>query len=259
MQRDYPRPIQTAADMVKRLVPARAWPPLVGVLRSWRYTGTGVTCPCCDHEFRAFRHHRDVPGIRCPWCGSLGRQRMLRLYFDAHPDLLAAGTSFLHFAPEYCLMKAFERAPGVEYRTADIDSPLADDEVDLMRTPYADASFDLILCSHVLEHVEDDRRALAEIHRILNPGGRALLLVPIDPKLGHTIEDPSVTDPVERLERFGQEDHCRAYGRDLVERFGAAGFDVEPDRYGAGLPADSVERMKLPVDEEIYVCRKRGT
>jgi SAM-dependent methyltransferase len=181
---------------------------------------------------------------------------MLSLYFEAHPALLAPGTRFLHFAPEYCLMKTFERAREADYRTADLFSPLADDTVDLMNTPYPGESFDLVLCSHVLEHVEDDRVAVAEMHRILKPGGTALILIPVDPSLDETVEDATVTDPEERLRRFGQEDHHRAYGRDLVDRLEAPGFSVEADYYGASLPDEEVRRMRLPVDEAIYVCRK---
>ena len=46
------------------------------------------------------------------------------------------------------------------------------------RLPYADASFDAVLSNEVIEHVMDDRAALAEIARVLRPGGRLLLFCP---------------------------------------------------------------------------------
>jgi SAM-dependent methyltransferase len=90
--------------------------------------------------------------------------------------------------------------------------------IDLTNLPYPDASFDVVLANHVLEHVADNARALAEIHRVLRPGGWAMLQVPIAHKLEHTREDASVTSPCERERLFGQRDHVRLYGRNYPDR-----------------------------------------
>lgn len=92
-----------------------------------------------------------------------------------------------------------------------------------------------MICSHVLEHVNDDRQAMRELYRVLAPGGTAILLVPMSSR-ATTYEDPSITDPQERIRHFGQFDHVRLYGRDYADRLAGAGFNVEEfvfaDQYG---------------------------
>ncbi len=116
--------------------------------------------------------------------------------------------------------------PNLEYVTADLNDPSVDVRMDITNIPYSDCEFDVIVCSHVLEHVSDDRKAISELFRILKPGGWALLLVPIDPSRKETFEDPTITSPEERLHYFWQEDHVRLYGLDYRDRLEAAGFIV---------------------------------
>ncbi len=85
-------------------------------------------------------------------------------------------------------------------------------------SPFEDNTFDIILCSHVLEHIPEDRKAMQELFRTLKPGGFALPQVPISYRLEHTIEDFSIQDPHLREITFGQEDHCRLYGKDYIDR-----------------------------------------
>jgi SAM-dependent methyltransferase len=105
--------------------------------------------------------------------------------------------------------------------------------LDVTALDFRDSTFDVVYCSHVLEHVSDDRRALTEIRRVLKPQGWALPLVPIT--AAKTFEDPAVEDPAERLRLFGQSDHVRCYGPDYVDRLHEAGFEVT-----ATSPADLV-------------------
>jgi len=86
-----------------------------------------------------------------------------------------------------------------------------------------DECVDLVLCLHVLEHVDDDRRAMAEVHRILRPSGHFIVMVPIEEGWEVTYENPKVVSPRQRLLHFGQEDHVRFYGRDIRNRLTAAG------------------------------------
>lgn len=231
---------------------------VLGGARAMAYRGDRVECPCCSGSFREFRPHRGRAGAKCPRCGSLERHRLLWSYFETRTDLLDRHLDVLHVAPEYSLEKRLAALPQLRYTTADLDSPLADMTLDVMSMPFADATFDVVLCNHVLEHVDDDRVAMAEIRRILRPGGWAILLVPIDHSRASTFEDPAIVAPEERFARYGQEDHARLYGRDYADRLRETGFDVTVEDYGATLPDDVVERCRLRRNgrfEEIYLCR----
>jgi len=107
-----------------------------------------------------------------------------------------------------------------------------------------------------MEHVDDDLKAMSELYRVLKPGGWAIVQSPVYPELEKTIEDPSITDPLERERVYGQDDHLRKYGRDYADRLRKAGFVVTEDNYVKKLPKEKVERFALPLDEVIYFCRK---
>lgn len=167
--------------------------------------------------------------------------------FDGKPKRL------LHVSPEHCLKDKIARAVGEGYVSTDYDGERADERVDITDAPYPDASFDAIYCSHVLEHIEDDRKAMRELRRILKPNGWAVLMVPIT--VPRTYEDPSVTDPDERRRVFGQFDHVRRYGPDFADRLTEAGFLVEAlgprDLYSE----DQRVRLGVEGDErKIHLC-----
>jgi SAM-dependent methyltransferase len=111
-----------------------------------------------------------------------------------------------------------------------------------------------VYCSHVLEHVEDDRRAMAELFRILRPGGWAFLSVPIHG--ARTIEDPAIALPADRLRAFGQEDHVRIYGNDgaFERRLEHVGFNVRAEAYGATLSTDEQSRYGIDPAEYLFYC-----
>jgi ubiquinone/menaquinone biosynthesis C-methylase UbiE len=101
-------------------------------------------------------------------------------------------------------------------------------KVDITNIPFGENTVDVILCSHVLEHILDDQQAMSELYRILKPGRWALILVPFDAERAETFEDSSVVDPKERTRLFGQFDHVRLYGRDFMDRLEHAGFYGSP-------------------------------
>ena len=231
--------------------------PLVGLL----YRGRRVACPLCGKSFRKFLPYGYVTPRKnalCPHCLALERHRLLWLYLERETTLKEALPELLHIAPEVCLMrhlKPLYKGAKERYRTADLESPLADLHFDIQQIPIEDNQVEVVICNHLMEHVEDDRRAMRELHRILRPGGWGVLLSPVELDRSITYEDDSITDPEERTRIFGQYDHRRIYGNDFADRLHEAGFEVEDIDYAARLNEDERSRFALPADH-IYVVRK---
>ena len=133
----------------------------------------------------------------------------------------------LHLAPEPALVARLRALPALRYETGDISpGPLVDRVLDARRFPYEDGSLDLVLCSHVLEHIQEDVHVARELARVLAPGGEALVQIPVDVGLTATYEDPAIVTPEGRLAAFGQPDHVRVYGADVVDRLRAGRLTV---------------------------------
>jgi SAM-dependent methyltransferase len=193
----------------------------------------------------------------CPWCGSHVRHRALWLYVERRTDLLAEPTRLLHLAPEHVIAERLRALPHVDYLSADLDQP-AMENWDLTDVPHPDGSFDAIICSHVLEHVPDDRAAMRELRRILRPGGWAIVQVPIDYERAETLEDPAIQTPEERERAYWQDDHMRLYANDFPDRLRSEGLDVTVDSYLRTLAREEIDRFGLISLEDIYVCRVGG-
>lgn len=220
------------------------------------YRGWGRLCPVCGRASRRFAPAGVVPreDAACIHCGALERHRLVWLYFRSRTDLFDSRPKrVLHVAPEPCFRRPFEQAFGAGYVPADLSGMNGSLKMDVLDIPFPDSAFDVIYCSHVLEHVADDRRAMREFRRVLRPDGWAVLLVPILAE--RTFEDPSVTDPAERQRLFGQDDHVRAYGPDYVDRLREAGFAVSVT--GPEELAGQSERLRLGLNAaagEIHFC-----
>ena len=222
-------------------------------------TKTTRFCPICAHSCDRFLPQglRKRPDARCPSCGSLERHRLVWLYLNKHTDFFdGKKKSVLHVAPEPCLESRFRTAIGSGYVTADLNDPRAKLKIDIEKSGLPSHSFDVIYCSHVLEHVGDDRRALSELQRLLKPNGWAMILVPILGK--ETFEDPTIVEPSARLAAFGQADHVRRYGPDFVQRLRDARFDVKTIRPSDLAGKEDCERMSLNAAGSIYLCSKRA-
>ena len=141
------------------------------------------------------------------------------------------------------------------YITADLESPLADMHFDVQSIPMEDNSVDIIICNHLLEHVESDHKALQEMYRIMRSGGIGVMLAPIDYSRETTFEDDTITDTKQRAELFGQYDHRRVYGKDYLERLRAAGFEAEEIDYAAEF-SDYARTLYSFGCDHLYIVRK---
>lgn len=243
---------------IKRLLPLSARIKIKSTVRSLRYKGNRFFCTCCKGRFRVFLPGgvSQRPNAQCPGCGSLERHRLSALYLKDKTNLFFSSLRLLHVAPEECLQRVFRTVPNLEYTSIDLESPLAEQKMDIRELSFPDAVFDCIICSHVLEHIPDDQKAMKELLRVLKPGGWALIQSPVDQIREITFEDPTIVTKEDRLRCFGQEDHVRIYGRDYVNRLQNNGWNVIIDEYSKGLSDDDVRRFGLDREETIYFCRK---
>jgi SAM-dependent methyltransferase len=234
--------------------------PMLGVI----YAGKGRKCPICGCERRKFLPYgygKVREDALCPKCLSLERHRLLWHYLmnnDKERERFQSLPTILHIAPEVCLMRKFRQMYSNKpegYITADLESPLADMHFDVQCIPMEDNSVDIIICNHILEHVESDSLALKEMHRIMRPGGLGVMLVPIDYTRETTFEDDTITDPKLRAEVFGQYDHRRVYGKDYTQRLIAAGFEAVEIDYAAQFSESERILYSFGCDH-LYIVRK---
>jgi ubiquinone/menaquinone biosynthesis C-methylase UbiE len=161
--------------------------------------------------------------------------------------------NLLHFAPEKVLTKFFELYSNINYLSVDIDPKKAMFKQDITKLTFKDNSFDIVFCSHVLEHVENDIKAMKEVFRVLKKDGFAILQVPIKRK--KTYENFMIKSLKEREKIFGQSDHVRIYGEDYKNRLEKAGFKVKKDYFFDSLSEDIIKKYGLK-REIIYYCKK---
>jgi SAM-dependent methyltransferase len=185
---------------------------------------------------------------------------MVWAFFHRRTDLFdGRPKTMLHVASEAQFESALSKAIGDGYITADLLDPRARVRMDITDIQYPAEFFDIIFCSHVLEHVPNDRKAMAEFARVLKPQGWAAILVPCFPERGATFEDFSVTDPAQRLKLFGQADHVRVYGDDFVGRLEQSGLEVRVVHASDFLSSEEIARFDVAWSGDIFLCSKRGT
>jgi SAM-dependent methyltransferase len=243
-----PRPLLIRLSYIAR-------PILAFFLRGNRFTD-----PIDGKSYRSFLpygYEKQRPNVLAPGTLSLERHRLLWLYLKNETDFFISRKKLLHFAPEQAFYKRFRKMENLDYTTTDLYSPLADVKADICNLPFEDNSYDIIFCNHVLEHIPDDTRAMAELYRVMKPGGWGIFQIPQDLSRETTFEDDSITDKKERAAVFGQYDHVRVYGRDYFDKLRAAGFEVDEIHYAKKLDQDAVTRYGLAPDEILPICRKR--
>jgi SAM-dependent methyltransferase len=155
-------------------------------------------------------------------------------------------------APEPCI--AFYLKQQYDYLSVDMNPANAMQQMDICAIPFPEASFDAIVCSHVLEHIPDDMKALYELYRVLKPTGWASIQVPMVG--GQTQEDLSITDPRLRAKLYGQADHVRQYGRDFQKRLESVGFQVTIISKSELAQPEDLKKLSLDSESEIWICHK---
>jgi SAM-dependent methyltransferase len=246
-------------------------------LRQALHRGGAFECPLCGSKLAALKPHGGLAPVldelhvvggmlreedRCPVCHGMDRTRLIYHYLFDRLGVGGGGRRILHIAPEVGLYMRLSQTPGLVYVCGDIEPgryafAKGVERLDATEMSHYDDSFDIVVCSHVMEHIPDDARAFAEIARVLRPGGAALFMVPVSLKLERTLEDPALTSPAERLARFGQSDHVRIYARDFAYRIEAAGFAVEAYDAFAAAP-ERAAALRLNPLERLYVGVKKG-
>jgi SAM-dependent methyltransferase len=212
-------------------------------------------CPCCGWRGTRFLDHvRETYRMKaavCPRCRSHSRHRGLALYLAELLLQLRPHAAVLHFAPERSLAKFFSRHPELRYFGVDLGPRATNACADITAIPFRAGAFDLVIASHVIEHVGDDRAALAELARVTAPGGQALIMAPMVPRWREA----------ETLE-FGYshpeyEGHWRIYGRDLATRIEAAGLRCRPVGFAALIDSERRQRFGI-IDDALFVGDRPG-
>ena len=220
--------------------------------------GNKYTDPIDNKSFRKFLpygYEVQRQNVLSPSTLSLERHRLLWLYLTNETNFFTSKKKVLHMAPEQCFLSRFKKL-NHEYITADIDSPIADVKADIVNLPFTDNSFDVVLCNHVLEHIQDDTKAMKELFRVMKKGGMGIFQVPQDLNRDVTFEDNSITDPKERAKIFGQYDHVRVYGRDYFDKLRSVGFKVEEVNYSQKVSSELSSRYRLIEGELLPVVSK---
>lgn len=224
------------------------------------YKGNTFTDPIDGSGYRKFLPYGYGEYLRtnalCPGTLSLERHRLLWLYLKRHSSFLKLPIKVLHVAPEQIFFSKFKKIQDWDYITTDLHSPLASIKADLCDLPFEEEQFDLILCNHVLEHIEDDLKAMQELFRVLKSGGTLIAQVPMDENNTKTLEDFNIVKTKERAAMFGQYDHVRIYGLDFFDRLEKVGFKVEAILIQNQLEASEIKRFALPPKEKIPVATK---
>ncbi len=205
------------------------------------------TCTVCRYEGR-FAPYRNLLDARCPSCNSRPHHRLFVLWLmETRP--IDETTRLLHFAPEWGLRPILQwMTPN--YTSADIGDR-GDLQIDIEATGLPNDAYNAIICHQVIEHV-DDAKALAEMYRMLAPGGFAVLTTPVVEGWDETYENPAIETRAGRILHFGQGDHTRFYGRDFRDRIRAAGFELE--EYTAVEP--HVAAHALDRGGKLFIARK---
>ncbi len=209
--------------------------------------GNRFFCPCCGKSSLKFLRKGNGLEYRenavCPNCGSLERTRLLYLYLKNETAIFQGSPRILHFAPEYILKKKLIGNPN--YIDVDINPNFATFKMDITDIQFPDSYFGYIICSHVLGHIPDEKKALNELIRVLKPEGNLFILSLLDPELSETLEDPNAVTPIQKLHQYGEKDLERLYGVDFPDRISTSETRIEKIDYRDRFSDEERQKMSL--------------
>jgi len=245
--------------------------PIVRFVNTTLYAGDKYICPICDYGSSDLAYVGfDIPilktkqiigaGLRkagCFNCKSIDRERLVFTYLKNEENIFEHNTNkILHFAPEENISNIFIRHRFEHYICGDLFTegyhyPSYVQNMNVLDIPFEDNYFDLVICNHILEHVNEDIDAMKEICRVLKPNGKAILQVPIAKNTYQTYEDFTITSSQNREHFFGQFDHVRIYGQDYIERIKSAGLKVNRINISYKYP-----KFGLNKEEDLFIAIK---
>lgn len=206
-----------------------------------------MQCPVCARSFRKFRSAGRKTARRrgavCPYCASRERDRLAFLFLRG----LEPVGRLLHIAPEACLVSCLRRLAPDGYVRADLVREDVDERFDMLAIPHPEHTFGGVYCSHVLQDVRDDRQAMAEVLRVLKPGGWGILNVPVQAGRRRSMEHRNAPGNIRAAGDPRPPEHLRTYGRDFGERMATVGFRVRAIAPRDVAPENAV-RMRLGID-----------
>ncbi len=233
------------------------------------YKGSKYHCNICNNSFdkmltlhdsytiRGEVSDHSLPNAICPNCNSWFRHRMMQQFID-DSGFLEGQPTLLHFAPEIFYVPNFAKKLGKNYYTCDLKVMESPNHhiVNINNIKFEDNTFDRIICSHVLEHIETDEQAISELYRVMKPGGVALIGVPTYGDV--TEEDLSFTTAQRKL-HYGINVHVRLYGTDISKKLEKAGFTVQMESIDT-IKGNYMERGHtsghVESDKYLFICTK---
>lgn len=193
----------------------------------------------------------------CTICGSYDRTRFVYDIMDNYTGIFSGNAeSILHFAPESVIADKLRKTYGKRYLSADIMSGRADVVADITKLQFDNKQFEYIICNHVVEHVYEEQKAFSEIKRCLKPGGCLIFSTPICWSQ-KTCEDNNVVTAYDRVKYYGQKDHVRLYGNDIVNRIESYGFNVNLLRCNEIKSEGEIKKFGFLKEDSVLLCRKK--
>ncbi len=211
------------------------------------YKGYIYECNICNKGLKSFLNKKN---LICPNCGSIARDR--RLYSILNKNFLKEGIKILDFSPSRAVYRKIKTNKQLDYTSSDLSGNfIAEKKFDITNISMPDNSYNLIICYHILEHIENDKKAMSELHRVLKKNGHCLIQTPF--KEGDIYEDNSIKTKEDRTKYFGQEDHVRIYSvQGLKKRLEESGFQVLVNHF----TEKQNNKFGYYEDEYVLICQK---